>query len=152
MVLPGRHVDGADFRGDAPPNYGFWRDYEPEFEPAWPGKLLSWENTHPITLAPRTHGFDPRAAGSAEGGLWVYRRLIDERLYERGAYAGGLCVVNWPQNDYWLGNVIEVSEAERRKHLQGAKELSLALFHWLQNEAPRATASRAGRGCGCGPT
>ena len=132
------HVDGADFRGDPPPSYSSWREYVPSLQPAWPGKLLAWENTHPITLEPRTHTFDPRGATSVEGGLWVYRRLIHERLYESGAYQGGLCVVNWPQNDYWVGNVIEVSETERERHLKGAKELSLALFHWLQTEAPRA--------------
>ncbi|MCB9385259.1 MAG: FAD-dependent oxidoreductase [Bryobacterales bacterium] len=130
------HVDGEDFRTGAPPNYAYWRDYAPDLTPAWTGKLLHWDNTHPVTLEPRTHTFDPRAAGR-EGGLWVYRRLIHERLYEPGAYAGGMCVVNWPQNDYWLGNVIEVSTEERERHLRGAKELSLALFHWLQTEAPR---------------
>jgi hypothetical protein len=131
------HIDGEDFRGDAPPNYAFWRDYVPELKPAWPGKLLSWDTTDPKTLAVRPRDFDPRGIGP-DGGLWRYRRLIDQSLYEPGAYAGGMCVVNWPQNDYWLGNVIEVSEAERQRHLQSAKELSLALLHWMQTEAPRA--------------
>ncbi|MEZ5361806.1 MAG: FAD-dependent oxidoreductase [Bryobacterales bacterium] len=130
------HIDGEDFRTDAPPNYSFWRDYVPKLTPAWPSKLLHWDNTHPITLEPRTHTFDPREAGR-EGGLWVYRRLIHERLYEPDAYAGGMCVVNWPQNDYWVGNVIEVDDVERERNLRGAKELSLSLFHWLQTEAPR---------------
>ena len=130
------HIDGEDFRGDAPPNYAFWRDYVPDLEPSWPGKLLSWDTTDPKTLAVRPRTFDPRPT-VADGGLWRYRRLIHEPLYEPGAYAGGLCVVNWPQNDYWLGNVIEVSEAEAQRHLKGAKELSLALLHWMQHEAPR---------------
>jgi hypothetical protein len=46
-------------------------------------------------------------------------------------------LVNWPQNDYWLGNLCEVSAREAAKHLARAKQLSLSLLYWLQTEAPR---------------
>jgi hypothetical protein len=45
--------------------------------------------------------------------------------------------VNWPQNDYWLGNLIDVPEDEAQKHLQRAKQMSLSLLYWMQTEAPR---------------
>ena len=45
--------------------------------------------------------------------------------------------MNWPQNDYMLGNLVEVSDEERRRHLDAAKQLSLSLLYWLQTEAPR---------------
>jgi hypothetical protein len=40
-------------------------------------------------------------------------------------------------NDYFLGPVFEVPEGERQKHLEGARQLSLCWFYWLQTEAPR---------------
>jgi hypothetical protein len=40
-------------------------------------------------------------------------------------------------NDYLLGNLIDVPEAEAAKHLGRAKQLSLSLLYWLQTEAPR---------------
>jgi len=45
--------------------------------------------------------------------------------------------VNWPQIDYWLGNLHDVDEAEAAKHLEGGKQLSLSWLYWLQTEAPR---------------
>ena len=54
-----------------------------------------------------------------------------------GTYAGDVTLVNWPQNDYLLGNVYEVSVKEATKHLARAKQLSLSLLYWLQTEAPR---------------
>ena len=53
------------------------------------------------------------------------------------AYQGDICLVNWRQNDYCLGNLIDVSEDEAPKHLQRAKHLSLPLLCWMQTEAPR---------------
>ncbi|MCW5976600.1 MAG: FAD-dependent oxidoreductase [Bryobacteraceae bacterium] len=132
------HLEGENHTIDKPEEYDFWRDYVPRLTPPWPGRLLSWENTHPITLQPRTHSFDPRQTGpEGDGGLWLYRRLIDTANFAPGTYRGDVCLVNWPQNDYWLGNVIEVSEEEARRHLRRARQLSLSLFYWMQTEAPR---------------
>jgi hypothetical protein len=132
------HVDGEDHTIEKPAGYQFWRDYVPKLAPSWPGKLLSWQTTHPISLKPRTHNFDPRKTSpGGDEGLWLYRRLINVANFAPGAYSGDVCLVNWPQNDYWLGNVLDVSEAEARRHLQRARELSLSLFYWMQTEAPR---------------
>ena len=38
-----------------------------------------------------------------------------------GAYKSDICLVNWPQNDYWLGNLIDVPDEEARNHLRRAK-------------------------------
>ena len=45
--------------------------------------------------------------------------------------------MNWPQNDYWLGNLIGVTPEEAAKHVASAKQLSLSLLYWLQTEMPR---------------
>lgn len=130
------YVPGEEHVIDQPPNYGFWRDYVPEMTPPWPGRLLSLTTAHYITREPRTFDFDPRP-DSDEPGLWAYRRLIDPSLYAAGTYSGGISLANWPQNDYLLGNIIEVDAVTAERHLRQARELSLALFYWLQTEAPR---------------
>ncbi len=132
------YIDGEDHTIDKPEDYDFWRDYVPKLRPPWPGKQLSWTYSHPITLEPRTLPFDPRKSEPrGDGGLWTYRRLINQSNFEPGAYRGDICLVNWPQNDYWLGNIIEVSEEEARRHLRAARQLSLSLLYWMQTEAPR---------------
>ena len=130
------YVDGEDFTIEEPEDYAFWRDYVPHLSPPWPGRLLEFTYSNPITLEPRTLPFDPRT-GAEGAGWWSYRRLIDPRNFSPGSYKGGVTLVNWPQNDYLLGNFIEVEEAQRHRHLEGARALSMALFYWLQTEAPR---------------
>ncbi|MGV2806757.1 FAD-dependent oxidoreductase, partial [Clostridium perfringens] len=46
-------------------------------------------------------------------------------------------LVNWPQNDYWLGSIIDVPKEEADHHIYQAKQLSLSLLYWLQTEVPR---------------
>ncbi len=127
------YLDGQDHTIERPAEYDFWRDYVPKMTPPWPGKLLSLTTSHPHTCEPRLMEFDPKDPK----GLWVYRRIADKRNYVEGTYPGDISLINWPQNDYWLGNLIEVSEAEAAKHLARAKQLSLSLLYWLQTECPR---------------
>jgi hypothetical protein len=128
----------ADHTGPEPPLYRRWRDYTPRLTPAWPGPLFSWATTHPVTLRPRDLGFDPTGQAPREGvNLWTYRRIIDRGNFAPGTYAGDVCLVNWPQNDYWLGNLIDVPGAESAAAVEAGRTLSRCLFHWLQTEAPR---------------
>lgn len=130
------YVEGEDYRADAPASYDFWRQYEPELTPPWPGRLLSLAYSNPVTLEPQPASFDPRpGARTRHFNLWSYRRLIDPANFEEGTYDGGISLVNWPQNDYMLGNLFGGPDA--RRHMQWARELSLSLFHWLQTEVPR---------------
>ena len=85
-----------------------------------------------------------------KGGFWKYRRIVDRRNFVEGTYKSDICLVNWPQNDYWLGNLIDVPDEEARKHLRRAKQLSLSLLYWMQTEAPARTAARDGQDYGCG--
>jgi hypothetical protein len=129
------YLDGEDHTIDRPAEYAFWRDYVPSLEPPWPGNLLGTMATHPVTLQGRALEFDPTGPGK---GFWVYRRIIDARNFTPGAYpCTGATLVNWPQNDYWLGNLIGVSDEEFREHVARAKQLSLSLLYWLQTEVPR---------------
>lgn len=130
------YQDGEDHTIDKPADYEFWRNYIPDLTPPWPGKLLSWTYTHPVTLKPHSASFDPRT-GSENPEFWNYRRLVDPLNFEEGTYSGGISLINWPQNDYWLGNIIEVSQQEAEQNLKKAMQLSYSLLYWMQTEAPR---------------
>lgn len=132
------YLASEDHTLDRPEEYKFWRDYVPVMTPAWPGPLLSLTMSNPITLEPRPLVFEPPAESQdAAWGFWRYRRILDRRNFLQGAFQSDLCLVNWPMNDYWLGNLVGVSEQEAAHHLHRAKQLSLSLLYWLQTEAPR---------------
>jgi hypothetical protein len=139
---------GEDHTIDKPADYAFWRDYVPAMRPAWPGKLLSWAMSSPATLKTRDVTFDPEQAESRPGplNLWLYRRIAARSYFTPGTYGSDISLVNWPQNDYWLGNLYEVSDAEAARHLARAKQLSLSLLYWMQTEAPRADGGLGWRG------
>lgn len=138
------HLAGEDHTIDKPAEYDFWRGYEPRLKPAWPGRLLSWEQPNPQTLKIRPMTFDPEAAQQTGGvfNFMIYRRILDRRNFLPGSFASDITLVNWPMNDYFLGPLFEVSEQEAARNLRRAKELSLSLFYWLQTEAPRPDGGR----------
>jgi len=135
------YIAGENHTIEKPEEYAFWRDYVPQMKPAWTGRLLDWAMSDPITLKRRDVVFHPDCDDTVTGGpmcLWLYRRIARAKNFEAGAYPGDISLVNWPQNDYWLGNLFEVSEQEAARHLRRAKQLSLSLLYWMQTEAPRA--------------
>jgi hypothetical protein len=127
------YVAGEDFVGDRPRGYAFWQSHVPSLTPPWPGRLLDLAYSSPRTLKPFVMGFDP----AASTGLFHYRRIIDRGNFTPGAFAGDITLVNWPQNDYMLGNLIDVPAPEAARHVEAAKQLSLSLLYWLQTECPR---------------
>jgi hypothetical protein len=127
------YLAGEDHPIDRPAEYAFWRDHVPPLTPPWSGKLLSLFYSSPRTLKPFNMGFDPQQGT----GLFKYRRLIDRSNFAPGTYAGDITLVNWPQNDYMLGNLVDVPPAEAARHLAAAKQLSLSWLYWLQTECPR---------------
>lgn len=131
------YAHGGDFTIPRPDRYAFWRTMQLDF---WPGPQLGWEDYDPETLEVRYRSiFASRetVSGRNHGTFWLYRRIFSKDYYPTGMYPSDITLVNWPQNDYWLGPLVGVSESEVKKHLQGARELSLALLYWMQTEAPR---------------
>jgi hypothetical protein len=123
---------------DQPEDYNFWRNYIPEMKPPWAGKLLELNYSNPRTLKPKELGFHPEGKKTGDLlNLWNYRRIINKNNFTTGTYDGDITIVNWPQNDYFEGNLIDVTEQEFKKHLNASRQLSLSLFYWLQTEAPK---------------
>lgn len=132
------YVPGANHVIDKPKEYDFWRSYSPKVTPAWSGKLLDLAYSNPKTLEPKALGFHPEGISMGDKlNLWNYRRIISKANFKPGTYAGDITNVNWPQNDYSLGNLIGASDKDFKKHVERAKQLSLSLLYWLQTEAPR---------------
>lgn len=130
------YLPDEDHTLERPAEYDFWRAYVPDLTPPWPGPLLSWKTTHPITLEPREVPFDPTLKVSGPN-LWTYRRIAAAAQFAPGTYRSDISLINWPQNDYWLGPLVDVSAEEAARHVARAKQLSLCLLYWMQTEAPR---------------
>lgn len=133
--FPLSYYPGEDHTIERPERYSFWRGH---YLPGWPEAQLSWTVVHPITLEPQTR---PIFVGDTDApninDLWHFRRILYRRYYPEGEFASDVSVANWPQLDYTLGPLTGVSPAERARHMQGAKELSLSMLYWMQTEAPR---------------
>lgn len=125
------HLDGENHTIQKPELYDFWRSYKPAF---WPDHLLSLSGVRPATMDAVHYEIFP---GTDRFSLFWYRQILNHNHFEEGTFKSSISLVNWPQNDYWLGSIIDVSEDERAKHLYQAKQLSLSLLYWLQTEAPR---------------
>jgi hypothetical protein len=129
---------------EMPAAYKQWRDYTPKLDPAWPGNLLSFDMPDPITLKPRPVGFDPvNNLGNGRLNLWTYRRILGKSNFAEDSGFTDVCLVNWPQNDYWLGNLYG-NGADANRHYLTACELSLCLLYWLQTDAPHPNGKKQG--------
>ncbi|MCW5942364.1 MAG: FAD-dependent oxidoreductase [Fimbriimonadaceae bacterium] len=124
--------EGADHTIDKPAHYERWRAYRPEF---WPGPLLGWVTSHPHTLVETTWSLHPRPDMSL--GLFDYRQVVRKDAFLPGTVALDATIVNWPQNDYFVGPILDVPEGLARERLEDSRQLSLSLLYWLQTEAPR---------------
>jgi hypothetical protein len=134
------HLEGEDHTIDRPADYAFWHDFVPKLTPPYPGPQISWTVPVPTASAkPWTQYMlpNPDAAHNTWGNLWFYRRIADPSNFVPGSYRSGITLVNWSQNDYFGGDLLTSTPAERTKYLYNARQLSLSLMYWMQTEAPR---------------
>lgn len=136
------YLHGEDHTIEKPREWEFWRDYVPQIKPPWTGKLLDLVAANPRNLEPRKLGFDPQAGT----GYFRYRRIVDRKNFAPGTYPGDVTLVNWPQNDYLLGNPFECAPDAAAKHIASAKQLSLSLLYWLQTKCPRPDGGEGWKG------
>ncbi len=132
-------TDGRDqYLIEKPAQYERWRDYLPKLTPAWPARLISFYQVNPITLQPFPRVLFPEETSDPHNSLWLYRRLLSRDNFAASPSAAHeVTLVNWPMNDYWEGNLIDVPLAQSQQALDESRQLSLSLFYWLQTEAPR---------------
>lgn len=132
------HRDGEDHTIEKPNRYDYWREYVPELDPPWPGRLLSWTGLSPRTMEVSEARFSPNNEPPKRfAGFWSYRRILDRANFEYGRFDSDVCIVNWPMIDYLEGNLCTTDATEKSRIVEKAKEQSLAMLYWLQTEAPR---------------
>jgi hypothetical protein len=122
---------------DRPAQYDFWRAYEPQLRPAYPGRLLSWSSYDPHSCRANTQTLFFEKGRNCWTSLWLYRRIVASQHYAPGAMPHEVTLVNWPQNDYYITNIIDKPDAVVEKALEESRQLSLSLLYWMQTEAPR---------------
>ena len=132
------YVPGENHVIEKPLEYDFWKNHVPPLTPEWSGKILDLMYSNPRNLEPKALGFHPEGIPTGESlNLWNYRRIINKNNFKPNFHKGDITIVNWPQNDYMLGNIVDVDDKTFRYHVDRAKQLSLSLLYWLQTEAPR---------------
>ena len=67
--------------------------------------------------------------------LFKYRRIVCADYFKDGSQPYDVTLINWPQNDFFHGNLFDCPEAEHNRYL--AKQYTLGFVYWLQTEAPR---------------
>ncbi len=128
MCFAMEYLTGEDHTISKPRDYDFWRNFTHSTSAQKNYHVLNFEEA-----ASKKIGFDPEA----RKGFFTYRRIADRDLFRPGFYRGDISIVNWPQNDYSFGAICDVSDAEFKKHVAAAKQMSLSLLYWLQTEVER---------------
>lgn len=68
--------------------------------------------------------------------LFKYRKIVNSAYFTDGSHPYDVTLVNWPQNDYFLGNPFDCDDPAEVDYR--ARQFTLSFVYWLQTEAPRA--------------
>jgi hypothetical protein len=139
---------GAAHTIPQPAGYTQWRDYVPQMDPPWPGKLFTWIDYAPHLLKPRHNFLFPHehAPELGRGGIsyFAYRQIVGARHWDVVTQPHEVTIVNWAMNDYIEADLMSADPAERQRAVDESRELSLSLLYWLQTEAPNYTTGGQG--------
>ncbi len=128
---------GENHTIEKPVNYEFWRDYVPNLNPPWSGRLLSLDGISPRSMQPISYNFAPhQEPNRAFAGLWTYRRILHRENFVENAFDSDITLVNYPQIDYFLKDLSNAAGYEEKQRLVSeGKNLSLSFLYWLQTVA-----------------
>ncbi len=126
----------GDFTIDRPAHYDLWRAYEP---PGWPGKLLSFTILRPQSGV----AYELPLLADGSPSLFSYRQIVDPGHYRRDAPYPAT-IVNWPQNDYFAGSILDEDDDTVAERLEASRQLTLSLVYWLQTECGHKNLRLAG--------
>lgn len=124
---------GGNNKIEKPAMYDFFKNYQMPFKES----ILSWyaagldhgtKRLFSLFATPNTKFEDTPA-------MFTYRQVLDPSIFKDNKNVNPITLINWPQNDYIMGNIIENDDIEFHKY--AAKQLTLSLVYWLQTEAER---------------
>ncbi|GAA4986843.1 FAD-dependent oxidoreductase [Actinopolymorpha pittospori] len=83
--------------------------------------------------------FDPSKEYSWDDGpnFWQYRRVSALSNFTSGSVLEDVSLLNFACNDFKSGVLLGVDDAAKAANTAAAKELSLSMLYYLQNEVPR---------------
>lgn len=122
----------GDYKIPKPDKYEFFKNLDVPYDD---NKLFSWYAPDAETQKKVLFSFYDKEVEEKPLGLWSYRRIIDTKNYNDPSVRE-VSLINIPQNDFSLGNIYEDEDAVKNREL--AKEQTMCLVYWLQNDAPRA--------------
>lgn len=129
---------GCDRKGghhiiNKPEMYDVFRSLVPDMTPPWSGNLLSFNYTRPFDLQTASSYLGIPGKAHGEGyDFWRYRKVRCASNFAEPV--DEVTIMNWPQNDYFMGNIIDKFSDERAFHLKASRELSLSMLYFLQTE------------------
>ncbi|WP_084301358.1 FAD-dependent oxidoreductase [Haploplasma modicum] len=125
--------EGGNHRIEKPAMYDLFKSYQMPFGES----VLSWYAAG-LDLNTKRH-FSMYALPNTEvedtPAMFTYRQVFEPEIFKDKTGLKPITLINWPQNDYFLGNIIENKDTEYHKY--AAKQLTLSLIYWLQTEAKR---------------
>jgi hypothetical protein len=130
------YLEGEDHTIEKPSQYDFWREFIPDLNPPWSGRLLSLTGLSPRTMQKVDYNFAPnREPNKAFAGLWTYRRILHRENFTEGFLKSDITLVNVPMIDYLPDDLCNANAEEKVKLIAEAKQQSLSFLYWLQTEA-----------------
>jgi hypothetical protein len=130
------YLPGEDHRIAKPASYDRWR---PKFQ-----NLTGFAETKDDELQLRFRRLFARTDGpNYESSIWNFRRVFYAGNFRKGAFPSDITML-MNGNEYFDEPIIEVPEADARRRLQEARELSLSVLYFLQNEISNGFTGKPG--------
>jgi hypothetical protein len=130
------YAEGEDHTIPRPDEYDYFRNYILEYDNH---PILSWYGPDAHTGKKREFKmigpWNKQLFNNSIPPLFPYRQIIDKHKFKNDFYTEDVTLLNWPQNDYVMGNIFEDNDAIYHQHM--SRELTKSLIYWLQTEAKR---------------
>ena len=116
-----------------PEMYDYFKNYQMPFGES----ILSWYAAGLESGSKRLFSLfaTPNTEFEETPAMFSYRQIFEPNNFVDQTNLKPITLLNWPQNDYVFGNIIENEDSE--KHKNNAKQLTKSLIYWLQTEALR---------------
>lgn len=124
----------GDFVIEKPAEYDFFRKKKMPYD-VYP--VLSLYGPDSSTGKAKKFGmyFGEKDGETSLFALFPYRRIIRSDYFSDGSAPYDVTLLNWPQNDYFFGNLFDCDDAGENAYL--SRQLTLSFLYWLQTEAER---------------
>ena len=127
MVLAvGYSRTGGEHRIAKPPGYA---THLPTFRDFFARSLFDPTRDHPYDAGPN---------------FWQYRRIAALRSFASDSLLEEVALLNFACNDFKSGALVGVDAVTKADNIRRAKELSLSMLYYLQNDVPRRDGSGTG--------